>query len=78
MIEKRPSCRPLAKQACAQGAPAGSAVEAAYGAILANPRVIKTLEDIKADDESSFAESWARLQPKPPIADGLCLETPTS
>jgi UDP-N-acetylglucosamine/UDP-N-acetylgalactosamine diphosphorylase len=25
-------------------------------------------------DETTFAESWARLNPKPPIVDGLCLE----
>src|SRR5258706_4289647 len=47
---------PLAKQACAQTPAAGSAVETAYQAILANPRVIKTLEDIKADDDTAFAE----------------------
>ena len=28
-------------------------------------------------DEDSFAESWSRLDPKPAIAEGLCLEAPT-
>jgi UDP-N-acetylglucosamine/UDP-N-acetylgalactosamine diphosphorylase len=27
-------------------------------------------------DEDSFMESWVRLNPKPAIGDGLCLETP--
>jgi UDP-N-acetylglucosamine/UDP-N-acetylgalactosamine diphosphorylase len=27
-------------------------------------------------DEDSFMESWSRLNPKPAVADGLCLETP--
>ena len=27
-------------------------------------------------DEDSFAESWSRLEPKPAIADGLCLDAP--
>jgi UDP-N-acetylglucosamine/UDP-N-acetylgalactosamine diphosphorylase len=27
-------------------------------------------------DEDSFAQSWSRLDPKPAIADGLCLEAP--
>jgi UDP-N-acetylglucosamine/UDP-N-acetylgalactosamine diphosphorylase len=27
-------------------------------------------------DEDTFLESWSRLDPKPPIADGLCLESP--
>jgi UDP-N-acetylglucosamine/UDP-N-acetylgalactosamine diphosphorylase len=29
------------------------------------------------DDEDSFIEGWRRLNPKPAIADGLCLESPT-
>jgi tripeptide aminopeptidase len=40
--------------ACAQAA--DSAVEAATEALLSNPKVIKTLEDIKADDDIAFAE----------------------
>jgi tripeptide aminopeptidase len=41
---------PLTKQACAQS------VEAAYHSILVDPKVIKTLGDIKADDATAFAE----------------------
>src|SRR3954451_10082721 len=37
----------------AQTAPA---VEAAYSAILADPKVVKTLDDIKADDGRALAE----------------------
>ena len=40
-------------EARAQTAPA---VEAAYTAILSNPKVIKTLEDIKSDDDRALAE----------------------
>jgi hypothetical protein len=46
----------IAGQACAQTPAAGSAVEAAYQAILAHPKVIKTLDDIKADDANALAE----------------------
>jgi tripeptide aminopeptidase len=66
---------PLAKPACAQGASAGSTVEAAFGAILANPRVIKTLEDIKADDENSFAEQKRITEiPAPPYKEKVRAE----
>jgi len=66
---------PLAKPACAQGASAGSAVETAYGAILANPKVIKTLEDIKADDENSFAEQKRITEiPAPPYKEKVRAE----
>ncbi|HEV7601975.1 MAG TPA: hypothetical protein VGO49_17180 [Bradyrhizobium sp.] len=44
---------PLARDACAQTAPA---VESAYTAILAHPKIIKALEDIKADDARALAE----------------------
>jgi len=46
----------LATQACAQSPAAAPAVDAAYQAILADPKVIKTLEDIRADDDTAFAE----------------------
>ena len=29
---------------------------------------------LRRDDEETFAQSWARLSPKPAPADGLCLE----
>src|SRR5260370_9513394 len=65
---------PLAKQACAQP-PAGSAVEAAYQAILANPKVIKTLEDIKADDATAFAEQKRITEiPAPPYKEKVRAE----
>jgi tripeptide aminopeptidase len=61
---------PLAKQVCAQGPSAGSPVDAAYGAILANPKVIKTLEDIKADDDNAFAEQKRITEiPAPPYKE---------
>jgi hypothetical protein len=60
----------LAKQACAQTPAAGPAVEAAYQAILANPKVIKTLEDIKADDDTAFAEQKRITEiPAPPYKE---------
>ena len=66
---------PLAKQACAQTPAAGSAVETAYQAILANPKVIKTLEDIKADDDTSFAEQKRITEiPAPPYKEKVRAE----
>src|SRR5258707_3854105 len=66
---------PLAKQACAQTPAAGSAVETAYQAILANPRVIKTLEDIKADDDTAFAEQKRITEiPAPPYKEKVRAE----
>src|ERR1700682_1748932 len=66
---------PLAKQACAQTPAAGSAVDAAYQAILANPKVIKTLEDIKADDGAAFAEQKRITEiPAPPYKEKLRAE----
>jgi acetylornithine deacetylase/succinyl-diaminopimelate desuccinylase-like protein len=66
----------LSTQASAQGASsAGSAVEAAFGSILAHPRVIKTLEDIKADDENSFAEQKRITEiPAPPYKEKIRAE----
>ena len=61
---------PLAKQASAQSSPAGPAVETAYQAILANPKVTKTLEDIKADDERTLAEQKRITEiPAPPYKE---------
>src|SRR3979409_107697 len=66
---------PWAKQACAQSPAAGSAVEAAYQAILANPKVIKTLEDIKADDDTAFAEQKRITEiPAPPYKEKVRAE----
>jgi hypothetical protein len=56
-----------AEPAAAQAASAGSAVEAASEAILANAKAIKALEDIKADDEAAFAEQKRITEiPAPP------------
>jgi acetylornithine deacetylase/succinyl-diaminopimelate desuccinylase-like protein len=64
---------PLAGQACAQ-APA-SAVETAYPAILANPKVIKALDDIKADDDTAFAEQKRITEiPAPPYKEKVRAE----
>src|SRR5713226_7676088 len=66
---------PLAKQACAQTPAAGSAVETAYQALLANSRVIKTLEDIKADDDTAFAEQKRITEiPAPPYKEKVRAE----
>jgi acetylornithine deacetylase/succinyl-diaminopimelate desuccinylase-like protein len=65
----------LAKQASAQGAAAGPAVETAYQAILAHPRVIKTLEDIKADDGRTFDEQKRITEiPAPPYKEKIRAE----
>ncbi|MDB5580406.1 MAG: peptidase, partial [Bradyrhizobium sp.] len=66
---------PLAQQACAQGSPAAAAVETAFQAILANPRVSKTLEDIKADDERTLAEQKRITEiPAPPFKEKVRAE----
>jgi len=60
----------LAHPACAEGVSIWLAVEAASGAILAHPKVIKTLEDIKADDQRSFAEQKRITEiPAPPFKE---------
>ena len=54
---------------------AGSAVETAYQAILANPKVIKTLEDIKADDDTALAEQKRITEiPAPPYKEKVRAE----
>src|SRR6516162_3857031 len=48
----------------------GSAVEAASQSILANPKVIKALEDIKADDGPALAEQKRITEiPAPPYKE---------
>jgi acetylornithine deacetylase/succinyl-diaminopimelate desuccinylase-like protein len=60
---------PLAEVAGAQTAPA---VETAYTAILANPKIIKTLEDIKADDDRALAEQKRITEiPAPPYKESV-------
>src|ERR1700676_588246 len=66
---------PLARPAGAQAPTAGSVVEVASQAILASPRVIKALEDIKADDDRAFAEQKRITEiPAPPYKEKLRAE----
>ncbi|MEA2889112.1 MAG: tripeptide aminopeptidase [Bradyrhizobium sp.] len=62
----------LCCEARAQTAPA---VEAAVTSILANPKVIKTLEDIKADDDRALAEQKRITEiPAPPYKEKVRAE----
>jgi tripeptide aminopeptidase len=66
---------PLARPACAQTASPGSPVDSAYAAILTNAKVVKTLEDIKADDERTFAEQKRITEiPAPPYKEKVRAE----
>jgi tripeptide aminopeptidase len=63
---------PLSNEVRAQLAPA---VEAATTAILANPKVIKTLDDIKADDARALAEQKRITEiPAPPYKEQVRAE----
>src|SRR3954451_9233349 len=63
---------PLSEEVRAQLAPA---VEAATTAILANPKVIKTLDDIKADDARALAEQKRITEiPAPPYKEQVRAE----
>src|SRR4030081_3277885 len=63
---------PLPNQVRAQPAPA---VEAATTAILANPKVVKTLKDIKADDDTALAEQKRITEiPAPPYKEKVRAE----
>ena len=65
----------MSAPAGAQTPAAGSAVEAATQAILANPKVIKTLDDIKADDDTAFAEQKRITEiPAPPYKEKIRAE----
>src|SRR6266404_9232570 len=66
---------PLIRPACAQPASPGSPVDSAYAAILTNAKVIKTLEDIKADDERTLAEQKRITEiPAPPYKEKVRAE----
>lgn len=66
---------PLTTPAATQTPAAGSAVEAAYGAIFAHAKVIKTLEDIKADDARTLEEQKRITEiPAPPFKEKLRAE----
>jgi len=54
----------------AQAPAAGAAVDAASQAILASPKVVRALEDIKADDDQAFAEQKRITEiPAPPYKE---------
>ena len=60
----------LTGSAGAQSTPSGSAVETAYQAILANPKVTKALDDIKADDARTLQEQKRITEiPAPPFKE---------
>src|SRR4029079_11503301 len=62
-------------QASAQTDSAAPAIDAAYQAILANPKVIKTLEDIKGDDDTALAEQKRITEiPAPPFKEKVRAE----
>jgi len=66
---------PLARQAHAQAPAAGPAIETAYQALLTHPNVVKALEDIKADDDTAFAEQKRITEiPAPPYKEKLRAE----
>lgn len=61
---------PLAEPAGAQTPQGGSAVEAASQAILADPKVARALEDIRADDDRAFTEQKRITEiPAPPFKE---------
>ena len=63
------------EQSSAQTPAAAPAVEAAYQAILANAKVVKTLEDIKADDDTALAEQKRITEiPAPPYKEKVRAE----
>ena len=64
-----------ARHVNAQGAPAGSSIETVYPAILADPRVGKALEDIKANDARTLAEQKHITEiPAPPFKEQMRAE----
>jgi tripeptide aminopeptidase len=66
---------PLAGQACAQTPAAAPAADAAYQVILSNPKVVKAIDDIKADDDSALAEQKRITEiPAPPYKEKVRAE----
>ena len=66
---------PLVGQACAQTPAAAPAADAAYQAILSNPKVVKAINDIKADDDSALAEQKRITEiPAPPYKEKVRAE----
>jgi len=65
----------LAQHALAQPAGAQTASAPDLEAILANPKIVKTLDDIKADDERAFAEQKHITEiPAPPYKEKIRAE----
>src|SRR5438874_9978141 len=63
------------RQVSAQTSPAAPAIDEAYQAILANAKVVKTLEDIKADDDTALAEQKRITEiPAPPFKEKVRAE----
>src|SRR3954449_9023164 len=63
------------EQSSAQTPAAAPAIDAAYQAILANANVVKTLEDIKADDDTALAEQKRITEiPAPPYKEKIRAE----
>jgi tripeptide aminopeptidase len=66
---------PLVGQACAQTPAAAPAADAAYQAILSNPKVVKAIDDIKADDDCALAEQKRITEiPAPPYKEKVRAE----
>jgi acetylornithine deacetylase/succinyl-diaminopimelate desuccinylase-like protein len=66
---------PWVGQACAQTPAAAPAADAAYQAILSNPKVVKAIDDIKADDDSALAEQKRITEiPAPPYKEKVRAE----
>ena len=64
-----------ASQVSAQATSTAPAVESAYAAILAHPKVIKTLDDIKADDARTLTEQKRITEiPAPPYKEKVRAE----
>src|SRR6476661_4395557 len=62
-------------QACAQTSAAAPAMETAYQVLLSNPKVLKTLEAIKADDAAALAEQKRITEiPAPPYKEKIRAE----
>jgi tripeptide aminopeptidase len=65
----------VANQGSAQTSSAAASIDTAYQIILANPKVIKTLEDIKADDDTALVEQKRITEiPAPPFKEKVRAE----
>ncbi|HKH03467.1 MAG TPA: M20/M25/M40 family metallo-hydrolase [Bradyrhizobium sp.] len=65
----------VATQGSAQTPSAATPIDTAYQLILANPKVIKTLEDIKADDDTALVEQKRITEiPAPPFKEKVRAE----